>query len=271
MKSVPHFFHAEWGGDSHAGRYSEDPEKFLGNIMTGQGTAEVGNAYKHGGGAARASDDGDWSESYICNLFDWYLKEQEQMTNLTGTAQWIFKDFATPLRPNNPVPDVNQKGLLERDGTPKEGYYIFQSYWADQPMVHIFGHSWRVRWGKPDEEKMVKVFSNCREVELFVNGVSAGEREHGQAGDMTFAKPEAAPYNNQQRNAAHFPQTPVTTKKPAGQRGEEDEVIKRDGEKSGHGHIKIGGGPVRGPIASRADTLHEEPASVIEKNGDCWQ
>ena len=177
MKSVPHFFHAEWGGDSHAGRYSEDPEKFLGNVMTGQGTAEVGNAYKHGGGAARASDNGDWSESYICDLFDWYLKEQEQMTNLTGTAQWIFKDFATPLRPNNPVPDVNQKGLLERDGTPKEGYYIFQSYWADQPMVHIFGHSWRVRWGKPDEEKMVKVFSNCREVELFVNGVSMGAKQ----------------------------------------------------------------------------------------------
>jgi beta-galactosidase len=177
IKTVPHFFHAEWGGDSHTGRYSEDPEKFLGNVMTGQGTAEVGNAYKHGGGAARASDDGDWSESYICNLFDWYLKEQEQMTNLTGTAQWIFKDFATPLRPNNPVPDVNQKGLLERDGTPKEGYYIFQSYWADQPMVHIFGHSWRVRWGKPDEEKMVKVFSNCREVELFVNGVSMGVKQ----------------------------------------------------------------------------------------------
>ena len=146
-------------------------------MVTGQGTAEVGNAYKHGGGAARASDDGDWSESYTCNLFDWYLKEQEQMTNLTGTAQWIFKDFATPLRPNNPVPDVNQKGLLERDGTPKEGYYIFQSYWADQPMVHIFGHSWLVRWGKPDEEKMVKVFSNCREVELFVNGVSLGVKQ----------------------------------------------------------------------------------------------
>jgi beta-galactosidase len=96
---------------------------------------------------------------------------------LTGTAQWIIKDFATPLRPENPVPRVNQKGLLERDGTPKEGYYVFQSYWADKPMVHIFGHSWPVRWGRPGEDKMVKVFSNCREVELFVNGVSAGVKQ----------------------------------------------------------------------------------------------
>jgi beta-galactosidase len=174
IKSVPHFFHAEWGGDSHAGRFSEEPEKFLQKVATGKGTAEVGNAYKSRGGSARASKDGDWSESYIGNLFDWYLKEQEQMTNLTGTAQWIIKDFATPLRPENPVPRVNQKGLLERDGTPKEGYYIFQSYWAEQPMIHIFGHSWPVRWGKPDEEKLVKVFSNCGDVELFVNGVSAG-------------------------------------------------------------------------------------------------
>lgn len=181
IKSVPHFFHAEWGGDSHARRFSEEPEKFLDEVATGQGTAEVGNAYKHGGGPARASNDGDWSESYICNLFDWYLKEQEQMTNLTGTAQWVFKDFATPLRPENPVPRVNQKGVLERDGTPKEGYYIFQSYWADQPMIHIFGHGWQVRWGKPDEDKMVKVFSNCREVELFVNGVSAGVKQRNIA------------------------------------------------------------------------------------------
>jgi beta-galactosidase len=178
---VPRFFHAEWGGDSHARRYSEDPEKFLQQVSTGEGTAETGKAYKPTAGKARASRDGDWSESYIVNLFDWHLKEQEQMTNLTGTAQWIFKDFSTPLRPENPIPKVNQKGLVERDGTPKEGYYVFQSYWADKPMTHIYGHTWPVRWGKPGEEKLVKVFSNCREVELFVNGVSAGMKRRDAA------------------------------------------------------------------------------------------
>ncbi|HWD18513.1 MAG TPA: alginate lyase family protein [Verrucomicrobiae bacterium] len=177
IKAVPHFFHAEWGGDSHAGRFSEDPEAFLHDVATGRGAAETAGAYKTTGGRARAAKDGDWSESYIANLFDWHLKEQEQMTNLTGTAQWLIKDFATPLRPENPVPYVNQKGVLERDGAPKESFYIFQSYWAEQPMLHIFGHGWPVRWGRPDEEKEVKVFSNCREVELFVNGVSAGVKQ----------------------------------------------------------------------------------------------
>jgi len=177
IKSVPHFFHAEWGGDSHAGRYAEDPELFIKDVTTGRGTAELGSAYKQTGGRARASKDGEWSESYMANLFDWHLMVQEQMTNLTGAAQWIFKDFATPLRPENPVPRVNQKGVIERDGTPKDSYYIFQSYWADKPMIHIFGHKWETRWGKANELKEVKVFSNCREVELFVNGVAAGTRQ----------------------------------------------------------------------------------------------
>jgi beta-galactosidase len=181
MKSVDHFFHAEWGGDSHARRHSEDPEKALADVATGQGTAEKGLAYKQSGGKARASKDGDWSETYICNLFDWHLKEQEQMPWLTGSAQWIFKDFATPLRPENPVPRVNQKGVVERDLTPKEGYYVFQSYWAEKPMVHIYGHTWPVRWGDSGEPKLVKVYSNCPAVELFINGHSAGTKERQSA------------------------------------------------------------------------------------------
>jgi len=181
IQATPHFFHMEWGGDSHAGRHSEDPERFTRDVATGQGTAEVGKAYKRTGGKARASKDGDWSESYIINLFDWHLKEQEQMPNLTGAAQWVFKDFSTPLRPENPVPRMNQKGLVERDGTLKESYYVFQSYWSDTPMIHIYGHTWPVRWGRAGEEKRVKVFSNCRSVELFVNGVSAGIKQRDSA------------------------------------------------------------------------------------------
>jgi beta-galactosidase len=176
-----HFFHAEWGADSVAGRHSEDPEKFLTSVATGQGTAETGGAYKSNGGKARASMDGDWSESYAINLFDWTLHEQETMSNLTGSAMWIFRDFPTPLRPDNPVPDMNLKGVVQRDGTPKESYYVFQSYWSDKPMIHIYGHTWPVRWGKPGQPREVKVFSNCHEVELFVNGVSAGVKQRDTA------------------------------------------------------------------------------------------
>ena len=175
IKSVNHFLHMEWGGDSHAGRHSEAIEQLLTQYLSQSANvsaAEVTNMLS--GGVARPSNDGDWSETYICNLFDWHLKEQETMPDLTGAAQWIFKDFSTPSRPNNPVPRVNQKGVVQRDLTLKEGYFVFQSYWTEKPMVHIYGHSWPVRWGAKGEAKLVKVYSNCPSVELFVNGVSGG-------------------------------------------------------------------------------------------------
>lgn len=155
--SVPHFLHAEWGGDSHPGRYAED-RRLLYDVVAGD-------------------RNGDWSESYIVRLFDWHLKEQEHMPWLTGSLFWTFKDFSTPLRPRNPIPYVNQKGVVQRDGTPKESYYVFQSYWSNNPMVHILGHSQPVRWGTSEELKEVLVYSNCPEVELFVNGVSQGIRK----------------------------------------------------------------------------------------------
>ena len=153
MATYPHFLHAEWGADSHAGRHSE----------TGF-DIEAGDR------------NGDWSESYAVRLFDWHLKEQQRMPNLTGSAFWTFKDFCTPLRPDNPIPYVNQKGVCQRDGTPKESFYVVQSYWASKPMLHIYGHSWPVRWGNEGEEKEILVYSNEEMVELFVNGASAGKR-----------------------------------------------------------------------------------------------
>ena len=183
---VNHLFHAEWGADSHAGRHSEDPDKVLAQIATGKGTDERGLAYLSTGGDTRVARDGDWSETYACNLFDWHLKTQETLPWLTGSAQWIFKDFTTPLRVENPVPRVNQKGLVERDMTKKEAYFVFQSYWSDAPMARIYGHTWPVRWGEPNEPKMVKVYSNCDTAELFVNGKSAGVK-HRNSQDFPAA------------------------------------------------------------------------------------
>lgn len=177
FKKVNHFLHVEWGGDSHARRHSENPDKSLQVVKTGNGADERAGDASLYGGAARVSKDGDWSESYLCNLVDWHLKEQETMPWLTGSAQWPFKDFSTPVRPDNPVPYMNQKGVVERDLTKKESYYVFQSFWTTQPMVHIYGHSWPVRWGTEGEEKMIKVYSNCAEAELFVNGKSYGVKK----------------------------------------------------------------------------------------------
>jgi len=177
IADVPHFFHAEWGADSHQGRHAEEPEAFMKAIATGKGADERTGDFALKGGDARASKDGDWSETYACRLIDWHLKEQETLLQLTGSAYWIFKDFSTPLRPDNPVPYMNQKGVVGRDLIPKESYYVFQSYWAETPMAHIYGHTWPVRWGKEGEMKTIWVYSNCTEAELFVNGKSYGVKK----------------------------------------------------------------------------------------------
>jgi beta-galactosidase len=171
---VKRFVHIEWGADSHAGRHSEDPEAALRKVGTNHGTDERGLDYLKTGGEARVSKDGDWSETYACNLFDWCLKTQEKLDWLTGSAQWVFKDFASPLRGDNGIPRINQKGVVERDLTKKESYYVFQSYWATKPMAHIYGHSWPIRGGAPGETRQVRVYSNCDQAELFLNGRSLG-------------------------------------------------------------------------------------------------
>jgi beta-galactosidase len=176
-ESVKHFINVEWGADSHARRHAEGPGSEATESSFGADLAENTPHSLEEGASSAISREGDWSETYACNLFDWYLKVQETLPWLSGSAQWAFKDFTTPLRVENPVPRINQKGVIERDMTKKEGYFVFQSYWTEEPMAHIYGHTWPVRWGSEGQARMVKVYSNCPTAELFVNGESAGKRQ----------------------------------------------------------------------------------------------
>lgn len=177
FEGTDRFLHLEWGADNLAGRHAEEPYTGFSDISTGDGADERDGDYFLQGGDPRVSSLGDWSETYFCDMIDWYLKSQERMDWLTGAAQWAFKDFSTPVRPDSPIPYLNMKGVVQRDLTPKEAYYVFQSYWSSKPMIRLYSHSMPVRWGRVGEEKLIKVYSNCSRVELFVNGVSCGIRE----------------------------------------------------------------------------------------------
>lgn len=176
FSEVDRLLHLEWGADNIAGRRAEEPFTGIEHISRGTGAAERDGDFFLHGGHTRVSKDGEWSEDYFCELVDWYLHVQEQLDWFVGSAQWVFKDFSTPIRPENPIPYVNCKGVVERDLRPKEGYYVFQSYWSADPMVHIHGHHFPVRWGRVDQPREVRVYSNCPSVELFCNGSSHGVR-----------------------------------------------------------------------------------------------
>lgn len=172
MKEYPAFLHMEYGGSSHVGRHSENPIGIKGIENAQVSVEEAMNQAV----VANPAKNSDWNENYIVNLFDWHLHIAESTPNFSGNAQWAFKDFGTPLRPENPIPYMNQKGLVDRNGKPKDAYYVFASYWSKKPFCYIESKSWTHREG-PKEGRPVKVFCNTNTAELFLNGKSLGVKE----------------------------------------------------------------------------------------------
>ncbi len=181
QKKYPHFLHMEYGGSSHVGRHTENP-------ITGEGglsdddCADVANHVNVENVAKR----GDWTETYIVDLFDYYLSVTETQPDFAGNAQWAFKDFGTPLRPQNAIPYLNQKGLMDRSGSPKDAYYVFKSYWSDDLFAYIESHSWTHRRGPEGKARNISVYSNCPEVELVHNGQPLG-RKSRKVGELPAA------------------------------------------------------------------------------------
>jgi beta-galactosidase len=73
-------------------------------------------------------------------------------------------------------------GALDVAGFKKDLFYFYQSQWIKEPMVHILPH-----WTHPltDIGTMIPiwVYSNCDEVELFLNGNSLGKDKPGTKWD----------------------------------------------------------------------------------------
>jgi beta-galactosidase len=170
-KEFKHFLHAEYGGDSHVGRHKENPITGEG-VIKSEGWEEAIVQTK----VANIAQIGDWSESYIVDLFDWHLHVAENDPTFVGNVQWAFKDFGTPLRPEDDIPYMNQKGLVDRSGKPKDAFYVFKSYWSEKPFAYIESHTWTDRQGEKGVARKVNVFSNCPKVTLFHDGKSLGEK-----------------------------------------------------------------------------------------------
>lgn len=65
-------------------------------------------------------------------------------------------------------------GVIDLAGFPKDAYFFYQSQWTETPMVHMLPH-----WTWPGYEGRtipVLVYTNCEQVELWLNGVSLGRQ-----------------------------------------------------------------------------------------------
>lgn len=88
--------------------------------------------------------------------------------NLWGSFVWNMFDFACKRRDEGNTPSLNDKGLITHDRRiRKDAFFLYKANWNPEPMVHITASRMTPRKLAVTE---VKVYSNCDEVTLSVNG-----------------------------------------------------------------------------------------------------
>jgi beta-galactosidase len=120
--------------------------------------------------------------------FIWSHNRNGSFPWLMGDSIWVGVDHFRGCSAENAI---SRCGVLDYLRLPKFSYYFYQSQReVREPQVFIANY-WTPR---PARGKVV-VFSNCEEIELFVNGKSQGRRppDHGPDSDYGLWHPEADP------------------------------------------------------------------------------
>ena len=102
-----------------------------------------------------------------------------------GSFVWNMFDFGAAHRTEGDRPGINDKGLVTHDRrVRKDAFYFYKANWNPEPMVRIAERR-NVRRVRP--RTAVRVFSNCREVTLKVNGRTFGTLRPDRLRLCTFA------------------------------------------------------------------------------------
>ena len=132
--------------------------------------------------ATRGEYEDNKEKGYVSNLgngVSWGMlpgKDWEHIVQypyLSGTFAWTGFDYGGEPTPYQWPCVTSHFGIMDICGFPKDGYYAYKAAWTNEPVVHVFPHwNWS---GKEGKTIKVAAYTNCDEVELFVNGKSAGK------------------------------------------------------------------------------------------------
>lgn len=92
---------------------------------------------------------------------------------LSGMYIWTGFDYIGEPTPYEWPSISSYFGIVDLAGFPKDVYYMYQSEWTDKTVLHIFPH-WN--WKADQNVDVWAYYNNADEVELFLNGKSAGVR-----------------------------------------------------------------------------------------------
>jgi beta-galactosidase len=103
---------------------------------------------------------------------------------LAGMFIWTGFDYRGEPTPFGWPSVGSYFGMLDACGFPKDDYYYLKSWWTDQTVVHLLPHwNWH---GKEGREIRVCAYSNCDEVELFLNKKSLGKKTMDPNGHLEW-------------------------------------------------------------------------------------
>jgi beta-galactosidase len=148
--------------------------------VTSEKTAVVGNNAGQGGDgtAHHVSAYELYSPSWAASP-DKVFEQQDRHPYAAGEFVWTGWDYI-----GEPTPYDSSRssyfGIIDLAGFKKDRFYLYQARWRPElPMVHVLPH-WTWPQDRVGKVTPVHVFTSGDEVELFVNGVSAGRKKRGQ-------------------------------------------------------------------------------------------
>ena len=103
---------------------------------------------------------------------------------LSGGFVWTGFDYRGEPTPYS-WPCVNSHfGILDTCGFWKDIAWYYQAWWTTNTVLHLLPHwNWA---GKEGQEIRVDAFSNCKSVELFLNGTSLGKQDMKPYSHLTW-------------------------------------------------------------------------------------
>ena len=123
-----------------------------------------------------------FDESFSCSSYDnchvpWGNTDEETLKLIrdnefiSGQFIWTGFDYIGEPTPYGWPARSSYFGIVDLAGFPKDVYYLYQSEWTSDNVLHLFPH-WN--WEDGQQIDMWCYYNNADEVELFVNGVSKG-------------------------------------------------------------------------------------------------
>ena len=115
-------------------------------------------------------------------LYKGELSWQQHVANdhVAGLFIWTGIDYIGEPTPYTWPSISSYFAPVDRALFPKDAFYFYQSIWSEQTVLHLLPHWTHEGW--EGKKLPVWAYTNCEEVELFVNGKSYGKKQLGADG-----------------------------------------------------------------------------------------